>query len=106
MLRTTLAVIPVGEAHFAEAQKVHNLLHASMIRSEIDLSNNGFGKKIRNAKNARTPYTIIIGDKDMEAKKVTLESRDLASQTGKGQIGQLEASEVLKKLVEEIAKRL
>ncbi len=100
-----VAVIPVGEAHFTEAQKVHDLLRGVMIRSEIDLSNNGFGKKIRNAKNARTPYTIIIGDKDMEAKKVTLESRDLAAQTGKGQIGQLDASEVLKKLVEEINER-
>ena len=35
----------------------------------------------------------------MEAKKVTLESRD------HGQIGQLDAEEVLKKLVEEINSR-
>ena len=94
-----VAVIPVGEAHFAEAQKVHDMLRASMIRSDLDLSNAGFGKKIRNAKNARTPYTIIIGDKDMEAKKVTLESRD------KGQIGQLDASEVVTTLVKEINER-
>lgn len=92
-------VIPVQESHFEAAQKIHSTLRSSMIRSEIDLSPNGFGKKIRNAKNERVPYTIIIGDKDIEANKVTLESRD------KGQIGQVSIDEVLKKLVEEIGRR-
>ena len=92
-------VIPVGDAHVTEAQKVHDALREVMIRSEIDLSNDGFGKKIRNAKNARIPYTIIIGDKDMAVNKVTLESRD------KGQIGQLDTQEVLTKLTEEIKNR-
>jgi len=92
-------VIPIGEAHISEAQKVHDMLREQMIRSEIDLSNDGFGKKIRNAKTDRIPYTIIIGDKDMVVNKVTLESRD------KGQVGQLEAEEVVRKLVEEIKNR-
>lgn len=92
-------VIPVLESHFAEAQKVHNALRAQMIRSEIDISNDGFGKKIRNAKNERVPYTIIIGDKDIAVEKVTLESRD------RGQIGQLAVNEVIKKLEEEIMSR-
>jgi threonyl-tRNA synthetase len=94
-----VSVIPVGEAHHAEAVKVNDLLRSHLIRSEVDLSNAGFGKKIRNAKNARTPYFIIIGDKDLEVSKVTLESRD------HGQVGQLKAGEVLKKLEEEIKER-
>jgi len=92
-------VIPVSEANAAAAKKVHEALRATMIRSELDLGNDGFGKKIRNAKTARIPYFIIIGDKDMEANKVTLESRD------KGQIGQLSAEEAVKKLNEEIKDR-
>ncbi len=92
-------VIPVMETHYAAAQKVHDALRGAMIRSEIDLSNNGFGKKIRNAKNERVCYTIILGDKDIEAGKVTLESRD------EGQIGQLSVEEVVKKLEEEIKER-
>jgi threonyl-tRNA synthetase len=98
-------VIPVMETHFAAAQKIHDTLRDAMIRSEIDLSNNGFGKKIRNAKNDRVCYTIILGDKDIEAGKVTLESRDLAAQAGKGQIGQLSVEEVVKKLEGEIKER-
>ena len=92
-------VIPIGDAHVATASKVHESLHAAMIRSELDDSGNGFGKKVRNAKNARIPYFIIIGDKDMEAGKVTLESRD------HGQVGQMVAEEVVTKLVEEIKER-
>lgn len=92
-------VIPVAEAHFATAEKVNSLIREQMIRSEIDLSNDGFGKKIRNAKTSRIPYFIIIGDKDMAVNKVTLESRD------NGQVGQMDAEEVVKKMTEEIRKR-
>jgi threonyl-tRNA synthetase len=92
-------VIPVAEAHFATAEIVNALLREQMIRSEMDLSNDGFGKKIRNAKTSRIPYFIIIGDKDIAVNKVTLESRD------KGQVGQMDAEEVLKKLVGEIKER-
>jgi threonyl-tRNA synthetase len=94
-----VAVIPVTDANFEAAKKVHESLRALMIRSEFDTSNAGFGKKIRNAKNMHIPYTIIIGDKDMAAGKVTLESRD------KGQIGQLTIEEAMKRLGEEILDR-
>jgi len=94
-----VAVIPVGEAHVAEAQKVHDLFKAKMIRSELDASDTGFGKKIRNAKTANIPYFIIIGDKDIAAGAVTLESRD------HGQIGQLKVEEVLSKFESEIKEK-
>jgi threonyl-tRNA synthetase len=48
----------------------------------------------------KTPYTIIIGDKDMEAGKVTLESRD------HGNLGQLTADEVLERLTTEIKNKV
>ncbi|MFA6601530.1 MAG: threonine--tRNA ligase [Candidatus Paceibacterota bacterium] len=92
-------VIPVAESHFQAAQKIQDALRGKMIRSEVDLGNDGFGKKIHNAKNARIPYFIILGDKDIAANKVTLESRD------KGQVGQVDIEEVVKKLEEEIKER-
>lgn len=92
-------VIPVAEAFSEAARKVHEDLEAADIRSEFDDSNDSFGKKIRNAKTARIPYFIIMGEKDINAGKVTLESRD------KGQVGQLTIDEVLKKLEEEIKER-
>ena len=92
-------VIPVAEAHFEAAQKINDQLRSAMIRSEIDASSDSFGKKIRNAKTAHIPYFIILGEKDIQANKVTLESRD------KGQIGQISIEEVLKTLEEEIKER-
>jgi threonyl-tRNA synthetase len=94
-----VAVIPVGDAHFDAAKKIYDSLRGQFIRAEFDASNAGFGKKVRNAKNSRIPYTIIIGDKDIAAGKVTLESRD------KGQVGQLTIEEVLKRFGEEIRDR-
>lgn len=88
-------IVPVAEAHFDAAKKIHESLLSAGIRADIDLSNDSFGKKIRNAKTARIPYFIILGEKDVTANKVTLESRD------KGQIGQLPLEEVLK-IVQEV----
>jgi threonyl-tRNA synthetase len=92
-------VIPVAEAHFDAAQKVQNALRAVNIRSQIDLTNDSFGKKIRNAKTDRIPYFIILGEKDIQAQKVTLESRD------HGQVGQLSAEDVIAVLKKEISER-
>ncbi len=98
-------IIPVNENAIPTAQKIYNDLRNEFIRTEIDLSDDNFGKKVRNAKNAKIPYFIIIGDKDIAANKVTLESRNLSTQAGAGQIGQLDFPEVLKKLQEEIKER-
>ena len=92
-------VIPVAEAHAAAAQKVHESLRVAGIRSELDAGNDSFGKKIRNAKTAHIPYFIILGEKDIAAGKVTLESRD------KGQIGQVTAEEAAKRFSDEIKTR-
>ncbi|MEI6396929.1 MAG: threonine--tRNA ligase [Candidatus Taylorbacteria bacterium] len=113
---TQVKVIPVGnskintsedagDTQMKAAQDIHEKLRALMIRSELDTSDENFGKKVRNAKNAHIPYFIVIGDKDIAAGKVTLESRDLAATGEKGQVGQLSAEEVIAKLSTEISNR-
>lgn len=92
-------IIPIKETHADAAQKINTLLKKSGVRTKLDVSDEGFGKKVRAAKNGKVPYTIIIGDKDMEAGKVTLESRDA------GSLGQMTAEEVVAKIVKEIADR-
>ncbi len=92
-------IATVREHHSAYAREVYGKLRALGIRAEIDDSDEGFGKKIRKAKVDRIPFTIIIGDKDIEAGKVTLESRDA------GAIGQLSIDEVIQKLTTDIRER-
>ena len=71
-----LAVIPVAESHNEYAREVAEVLRQQNFRVELDDSNESMGKKIRNAKKERLPYFIVIGDKEVEGKTVTLESRD------------------------------
>ncbi len=92
-------IIPIGDAHHAEASRVHDLLRAEGVRSELMIDGDGFGKKVRQAKTERVPYFIIIGDKDIAAGAVTIESRD------KGNLGQMKAEEVVKKLAKEIQEK-
>ena len=66
------------------------------IRAEIDDADLNLGTKVRNAKENKIPYWVVIGDKEVESDKVTLESRD------NGQLGQIPKEELLTKLQEEI----
>jgi threonyl-tRNA synthetase len=71
-----LAVIPVAEVHNEYASQVYKKLKEAGYRVEFDDENESMGKKIRSAKKNKLPYFIVIGDKDIEANSVTLESRD------------------------------
>lgn len=68
-------VVPIGERQFDFAYEVFTALKKAGIRAEVDLSGDSLGKKIRNAKTDKIPYTLVIGDKEIESKTVTIESR-------------------------------
>lgn len=70
------AVIPVADTHTEYAKEIADTLKSEGYRIELDDSNESMGKKIRSAKKERLPYFIVIGDKEVETKTVTLESRD------------------------------
>jgi threonyl-tRNA synthetase len=70
-----IRIIPVAETHAAYAAQIHDELKAIGIRATLDDSNESLGKRIRNAKTDRLPYFAVVGEKEVEAKNVTLESR-------------------------------
>ena len=93
-------IIPINEAHNAFAKEVYEKLKELNVRAELaDDPKEGLGKKVRASKVEKIPYWIVIGDKEVEAKKVTLESRDA------GQLGQISVEELTSKLSKEIAER-
>ncbi|MEY4602631.1 MAG: Threonine--tRNA ligase, partial [Candidatus Parcubacteria bacterium] len=92
-------VIPVRDTHNDYAKKVHKLLVEAGIRSDFDDRDLNLGKKVREAKNEKIPYWIVLGDKEIESQNVTVEHRD------KGQLGTQSAEEFVANLVEEIKKR-
>lgn len=92
-------VIPVRINHNEYAKKVFELLKENNIRAELDDEEENLGGKVRDAKNKKIPYWIVLGDKEIEADKITLESRD------KGQLGQMSKEELLEKLKKEIEEK-
>ncbi len=93
-------VLPVRDTHNDYAKKVFETLKTVGIRAEFDDRDENLGKKVRETKNEKVPYWIVIGDKDIEAEKVTFESRD------GGNLGQLDIEEVKTKLLDEINKKI
>lgn len=92
-------VIPVRMNHNEYAKKVYDMLIEKDIRAEFDDEDSNLGGKVRDAKNQKMPYWIVIGDKEIEVDKVTLESRD------NGQLGQISKEELVSKLLEEITNK-
>ncbi|MEK7077350.1 MAG: threonine--tRNA ligase, partial [Patescibacteria group bacterium] len=89
-------VLPVSEKHNTYANEILVALRAANIRSDADDANESLGKKIRNAKTEKIPYLLVVGDKEVEAKTVSIESRD----AGKQDITSL--SDFITKISEEI----
>lgn len=69
-------ILSVSEKHVAYAKEVSDALKAIGIRGEIDDANESLGKKIRKAKTEKIPYLLVVGDKEVEEKTVSADSRD------------------------------
>ena len=89
-------VIPVRTNHNEYAKEIFEMLKEGDIRAELANEDENLGTKVRSAKNNKIPYWVVIGDKEIEASLVTLESRD------SGQLGKMPKEDLLKKLLEEI----
>ncbi len=59
-----VAVIPVSQNYFDYAQKVVSLLLDENIRVEFDKRNEKIGYKIRDWETQKTPYMLILGEKE------------------------------------------
>ncbi len=68
-------ILPISEHQKEYADSVYTLLKEADMRVELDDSNESLGKRIRNAKVSKVPYIIVIGDKERDAKVITVEGR-------------------------------
>jgi len=93
-------IIPVRENHNAYAKELSDMLKENNIRVDLDNREGNLGGKVRDAKNNKIPYWIVIGDKEVESGKITLESFK------KGQLGLLSKEEILEKFKSEILNKI
>nr|WP_330395596.1 threonine--tRNA ligase [Tyzzerella sp. An114] len=92
-------VLPISEKFEDYAKSVADRLDAEGIRVETDNRAEKIGYKIREARNERVPYIIVVGEKDKEAGKVSLRSRT------NGEEGQFDLDDVIARVKEEIKTR-
>lgn len=64
-------IIPVNtEYHIEYAKEIASILRNNDIRVEVDLREEKLGYKIREAQTKKIPYQLVIGDREMNKRKV------------------------------------
>ena len=74
--------IPVADAHAEHLHQVAATLRAQGIRVEVDIADDRFPKKIRNAQKAKVPFMLIAGDDDISKGAVSFRYRDGSQKNG------------------------
>ncbi|MCD8194974.1 MAG: threonine--tRNA ligase [Coprobacillus sp.] len=72
MAPTQVVILPVNnEYHLKTAEKLRDQFDKKGIRVTLDDSNEKLGYRMRNAQMKKVPYTIVIGDNEVNNKTVT-----------------------------------
>jgi threonyl-tRNA synthetase len=89
-----IAILPIGETHEKYAEELAKTFRDESFRVEIH-ADESLGKRIRETKIHKIPYTLVVGDQEIESKTASVESRD------NGKLGNLPIEEVLSRLKKE-----
>ncbi len=91
-----VTIIPVSEKFVDYARNTAEKLKSTGIRLEVDDSNESLGKRVRNAEKEKTPYILVVGEKEMETESVAVRKR------GDGDQGSLKIEEFIVNIKKEI----
>ena len=93
-------ILTVSEKSESHAKSVLERLKALGVEAVWDDSSNKIGYKIREARNQRIPYLLVIGAKEMESDSISVRSRD------EGELGLMPVSAFLTRIEKEIVPAL
>ncbi len=65
-------VLPIGDKYSEYAHKVAALLKTADVRAEVDDRSEKIGRKIRDTEIMKTPYMLIVGEKEMSENTVSV----------------------------------
>ena len=92
-------VLPISDKFNDYSEQIKNKLEKNGIRVEMDYRNEKIGYKIREARLERTPYILVVGEKEAENKEVSVRSRK------NGEEGAMPLADFVNRIVLEIANR-
>ena len=93
---TQVKVLTITDRADAWAREIQRELESRGMRVETDLRNEKIGFKIREAQMEKTPYMLVLGDKEVEERKAAVRSRK------DGDLGAMALADVITRLEEEI----
>ncbi|WP_333785304.1 threonine--tRNA ligase [Thermocrinis sp.] len=82
-------IIPISSKHIPYARELLDFLRSYKFRVEIDERNERLSAKVRDAELAKIPYLLIVGDKEVESRMVSVRSKK------EGDLGQKSWEELL-----------
>lgn len=91
-------ILPISEKYHAYAEKVLSLLQNSEVRAEIDTRSEKTGKKIRDAELKRTPFMLIVGEKEEMDETISVRKQ------GEGDLGTFSVDGFAQMIQKEIIK--
>lgn len=89
-------IIPIGINHQKYAIEINKMLQSLGFRVQVKDENETVSKKIRNGEIQKIPYLLIVGDKEIKSKSVSVRQR------GKGDIGIMKINKFIDFLKKEI----
>ncbi|WP_035758418.1 threonine--tRNA ligase [Hugenholtzia roseola] len=93
-------ILPISERFHDYAQQVLRRLKAQDLRGSIDERGEKIGRKIRDAEVAKTPYMLIVGEKEAEEGKIAIRKK------GEGDLGTMSIDEFIRYFIEVVDKEL
>lgn len=89
-------LLPISEKYHDYADEVYAELKKNNIRVEVDYRAEKIGYKIREARNERAPYILVVGEKEAENKEVAVRSRK------NGDEGSISIDNFIERIIKEI----
>ena len=93
-------VLPITEKQHEYARKVTEELRAAGIRVELDDRAESLGARIKDARNQRTNYILVCGEREAENGQIGVRSRR------EGELGAMNLEELTKKMQFEVANKV
>jgi threonyl-tRNA synthetase len=91
-----IIILPISEKFHNFANRISEQFSQTGIRINIDTRSEKIGKKIRDAEMMKTPYMIIIGEKEVNEERMSVRKH------GSGDIGSFGIEEFLQRIQEEL----
>jgi threonyl-tRNA synthetase len=92
-------VLPIADRHLPYAESVKARLGEAGLRVDVDARPESVSKKVRDAELRKIPYLLVVGDRELEDKQVSLR------QHGRGDQGAVAVDDVVARLREKVESR-